>query len=134
MEKGRGTMVRSKRLLFVLFLLADEVAVFVGLVLVLQFLGVSIPWPVLIPVGVGLVAVSLFLYRVFGPLQRKPVLGLEALVGQEAEVFDNLDPEGLVRVQGELWKAESLSGRLLVGEKVVVTGARGLKLLVERRG
>jgi membrane-bound serine protease (ClpP class) len=126
-------MWRSKRFLFVAFLLADEIAVLVAAILVLQALQVPIPWPLLAGIGAALIAVSLFLFRIFGSLQRTPVIGIEALVGQEGEVFDELNPEGLVRVHGELWKAESLSGRLVAGDRVVVMRSRGLKLLVQRR-
>jgi len=43
-----------------------------------------------------------------------------------------LDPLGNVRVQGEIWKAESLSGTINTGEKIRVMSMKDLKLFVEK--
>ena len=61
----------------------------------------------------------------------KVVTGLEALVGDTGEVMDILDPTGTVRVQGEIWNAESLSGMIGKGEKVRIKEMKNLKLYVE---
>ena len=61
----------------------------------------------------------------------KVVTGLEALVGDTGEVMDILDPIGTVKVQGEIWNAESLSGMIGKGEKVRIKEMKNLKLYVE---
>lgn len=61
----------------------------------------------------------------------KPVTGVEGLVGQIGETLVTLDPAGTVRVHGEVWNAESVSGVIGRGEKVRVTGLKDLKLYVE---
>ncbi|MGZ5220438.1 MAG: NfeD family protein, partial [Chitinophagaceae bacterium] len=61
----------------------------------------------------------------------KVVTGLEALIGDTAEVIDGLDPEGTVKVQGETWNAESLSGVISKGEKVRIKEMKNLTLYVE---
>jgi len=43
-----------------------------------------------------------------------------------------LEPQGMVLVNGELWKAESESGPLAAGEPVVVTRQDGFVLWVRR--
>ena len=65
-------------------------------------------------------------------LRRKPIVGLLNMVSSKGEVVSPLVPEGLVRIKGELWRAESASGRLDTGEKVIVVGQDGLKLTVRK--
>jgi membrane-bound serine protease (ClpP class) len=55
---------------------------------------------------------------------------MEGLMGQVGEVRQPLEPEGLVLVEGELWKAESETGPTPVGEEVLITGYEGFKLRV----
>ena len=62
---------------------------------------------------------------------RKVVTGLDALIGDTGEVVEALEPTGMVRVQGELWSAESLSGAIAKGEKVRIREMKNLKLYVE---
>ena len=61
----------------------------------------------------------------------KVVTGVDALIGVTGEVMDILDPTGTVRVQGEIWNAESLSGMIGKGEKVRIKEMKNLKLYVE---
>ena len=62
--------------------------------------------------------------------RRKAVTGLDLLIGDTGEVIEPLQPSGMVRVHGELWSAESLSGLIAKGEKVRVKEMRNLKLFV----
>jgi membrane-bound serine protease (ClpP class) len=62
----------------------------------------------------------------------KPVTGLEGLIRQTGEALNILDTAGTVRVHGEIWNAESVSGIIEKGEKVRITGIKNLKLYVER--
>jgi membrane-bound serine protease (ClpP class) len=57
--------------------------------------------------------------------------GTEALIGSTAEVIEDCDPRGRVRLQGEIWHATCESG-VAVGERVTVTGLDGLTLHVEK--
>jgi membrane protein implicated in regulation of membrane protease activity len=57
--------------------------------------------------------------------RRRSVVGVEALVGREAEVVN----ERQVRVAGELWSARSREP-LVPGERVRVEAVEGLTLLV----
>ena len=63
--------------------------------------------------------------------RRKPVTGMEAMPGLTGEVLSTLNPSGNIRVHGEVWNAESVSGNIDEGKKVRVTGVAGLKLFVE---
>jgi membrane-bound serine protease (ClpP class) len=58
--------------------------------------------------------------------------GAQAVVGREGVVLDGgLDPEGVVRVAAEEWKATSPSGRVPAGTRIRVTRLDGLVLTVE---
>ncbi len=61
--------------------------------------------------------------------------GIERLVGAEAVVKQPLDPEGYVRVHGELWRARltAAQGPLPVGSRVRVEAAEGMTLIVSPR-
>lgn len=86
-------------------------------------------------ISATLVSASFFLFVIGMALKaqkRKPVSGIEAIVGAKAEAMEVLDPAGSVRLQGEIWNAESLAGRIEKGETVLVKEIRNLKLYVER--
>jgi membrane-bound serine protease (ClpP class) len=61
---------------------------------------------------------------------RPPTTGQEGLVGQVGEVRTALEPEGMVYLDGALWKAVSERGIIAPGEAVEVVSARGLTLVV----
>ena len=64
--------------------------------------------------------------------RRKVVTGVEGLIGDIGEVMETLSPAGIIKVQGEIWKAESLAGTIDKGEKVRIKEMKNLKLFVER--
>ncbi len=59
-------------------------------------------------------------------------LFFQAMAGAIAEAVDDLDPTGTVTLQGEVWNAESIAGKVNKGEKVLVKEMRNLKLYVEK--
>jgi len=61
----------------------------------------------------------------------KPVTGVEGIKDEIGETIEALAPIGYVRVHGEMWKAESVSGNIEKGKKVRVMRMEGLKLFVE---
>jgi len=64
--------------------------------------------------------------------RRKVVTGMEGLIGAIGEAMDILAPTGIVKVQGEIWNAESVSGSIGKGEKVRIKEMKNLKLFVEQ--
>jgi membrane-bound serine protease (ClpP class) len=58
--------------------------------------------------------------------------GREAMVGRLAEVRQRLDPDGMVFVEGALWRAISEDGPVDVGDWVRVTAVHELRLVVRR--
>lgn len=63
--------------------------------------------------------------------RRKPTTGAEGLVGEIGEVIVALNPEGTVRIHGEIWNAEAKKGKIAKGEQIRVIEIKDLKLLVE---
>jgi membrane protein implicated in regulation of membrane protease activity len=59
--------------------------------------------------------------------------GAETLIGSRGRVQEPLTPEGYVKINGELWKAQTESPNQLLARDtpVRVRGARGLTLIVE---
>jgi membrane-bound serine protease (ClpP class) len=64
--------------------------------------------------------------------KKRPVSGAEGLIGQSGVVKTELNPDGKVLLHGEIWNAQS-SGKIDVGEKVVVKSIEGLKVIVARQ-
>ena len=86
-------------------------------------------------IGATIMSALFFLFIVgFGirAQRRKVVTGIEGLVGETGEVMEALSPTGTVKVQGEIWNAESLGGTINKGEKVRIKEMKNLKLFVEK--
>ncbi len=73
-----------------------------------------------------------FLRRAYEPDSRT---GVELLAGERGVAETELDPEGFVRIRGELWRAQLEPGSAAVhsGEPVVVVAGRGMTLVVRKR-
>ncbi|NIM99273.1 MAG: hypothetical protein GTO24_14700 [candidate division Zixibacteria bacterium] len=57
--------------------------------------------------------------------------GLEAMLGREGLVIEEINPVGKVEYANEIWEARSTGTRYSKGERIKITGFQGLKLLVE---
>ncbi len=63
--------------------------------------------------------------------RRKVVTGAEGMIGVTGEVMEMLSPTGTIKVQGEVWNAESIAGNISAGEKVRIKEIKNMKLFVE---
>jgi membrane-bound serine protease (ClpP class) len=94
------------------------------------FMQVSVS--VILTMAVLLVGFSVFVLGALARSRRRRVVtGREGLLGKMAEARTRLDPEGLVLVESELWRARSSGRAVEVGEQVRVAGLEGLALSVE---
>ena len=126
----------SARLIWAIFsTLLEEAAIAAIVLWGLPYLGIhNFPLAGLIAVMVAWGAYSVITYRRGSrALKKEPLCGLPDMVGSQGEVVSPLAPEGLVRIKGELWQAESASGRMDTGGEVTVVGQDGLKLIVRKR-
>jgi len=62
--------------------------------------------------------------------RRQVYTGREELVGKTAIVKEDLNPQGQVLVDGELWQALSEAGPVKAGTEVMVTRVEGFKVFV----
>ena len=120
----------SKALLLVL----DEALLVAVVLVVLWKLGVHLSPGVIIAVVFVLGIWIFVLYRLITSLvRRKQVGGREGMIGLRGKVVKPLNPQGVVKVRGELWKASSTEGSISTDEEVIIVGMEGLRLLVERK-
>jgi membrane-bound ClpP family serine protease len=127
-------MMTPRLIVAILSTLLEEAALAALLLWGLPQLGIHLPLPVLIVLMAALLAYAVITYRLGSrALEKKPVAGLSDMVGSQGKVVNRLDPEGLVRIKGELWKASSAAGRIDTGEEVTVVKQEGLKLIVRRQ-
>ncbi len=83
-------------------------------------------------VSIPLGAITVFLMGIALRARRnKVVTGKQGMIGSVGEARTDIDPEGKVFVQGELWNAHSAS-RIPMGDPVVVRDMSGLELEVEK--
>ncbi len=62
----------------------------------------------------------------------KPVTGESGIIGEIAVVCQDLNPKGLVKVDGEIWKAISDDGKKIKkGQEVMILSLKGLTLTVK---
>ena len=101
-----------------------------GSVMLFEDVGVSLKLmaPTIALIGGFFVVVSSLAYRAY---RAKPKTGVEGLIGQKGLVQQSIDPEGVVFVHGEIWRAVS-EEKMEPGDKIQVEGVDGLVLKVKR--
>lgn len=98
--------------------------------LVIAVLFLPTPWSWIAVVVAALVDIVETVTFLWWSRRRRSVVGVATLVGRRAVVVTMLAPRGQVRVQGEIWEAES-PVHVEPGREVVVCAARDLVLHVE---
>jgi membrane-bound serine protease (ClpP class) len=110
--------------------LGGVIALTIGTIMLFEDVRVSLRLmaPTIILIAGFFIVVSSLAFRAY---RSKPKGGMEGLIGEIGEVKGPIDPEGLIFVQGELWRAISKE-KIEPGEKVEVVSAKGLVLNVRR--
>jgi membrane-bound serine protease (ClpP class) len=92
----------------------------------------KISWGVIIT---AVCVTSLFFLFIVGlgiKAQRgKPSTGIEGMIGEIGQSISELNPDGTVRMHGEIWQATSLAGTIQPGQPVKVIAIQNLTLQVE---
>jgi membrane protein implicated in regulation of membrane protease activity len=103
-------------------------ALIIGAILAFAFLDSPWRYLILIPLGLWeLFEISLFLkWR-----RVRAMTGAEALVGARGRAISVCNPDGEVRVRGQIWRAHCRDGAK-IGDDVVVERVEGLRLTVSR--
>ena len=94
---------------------------------------IAVSWTVIIATTA---VTSLFFLFVAGmglkAQKTKPVTGMDMFIGKKGEAINALEPQGLVKVNGEIWNAISLAEKIDAGEEIIVRAIKNLTLYVER--
>jgi membrane-bound serine protease (ClpP class) len=88
----------------------------------------SLMMPTLVLVSGFFIVVSTLAFRAY---RSKPKSGIEGMIGEVGLVKETIDPEGLVFVHGEYWRAKA-GEKIEPGEDVEVESVQGLVLKVKR--
>jgi membrane-bound ClpP family serine protease len=113
--------------------LLDEILIIFLLVWGLPKLGIHLPIALLVLIGVLWTSFAVMMY-VFGSkiLRKKPVTGFTDMSGCKGKVVKSLSPEGMIKIDGELWKARTNESPIGVNEEVEVLSQNRLILTVKR--
>ncbi len=102
------------------------------------FLGAGLAWQIVVFIVVSAVAVLLS-RPIAARISRPGVQQIagDRVIGKWAVVLQTVDPltnTGMVRVESERWRAESMEGEQLeAGEVVEIVGVEGVRLLVRAK-
>jgi membrane-bound serine protease (ClpP class) len=64
--------------------------------------------------------------------KRKPVTGVEGLIGEKGIAITDLHPDGEIQVHGEYWNAEGIDPDIVQGDEIEVIEINNLKLTVKK--
>jgi membrane-bound ClpP family serine protease len=125
-------MNRPRLIFAIVSTIIEEIAIAAAGIWGLPQIGVEFPfW------GILLIMTAWLCYSVYTfkkgtkALKIGQILGMPNMIGTKGRVTSALNPEGWVRIRGELWSAKSLSGEIQPGRDVIVTGQKRLKLEVK---
>jgi membrane-bound serine protease (ClpP class) len=117
----------------------------IGMIILGSFLAFPLPgWELLAAkavesarqtlISVALVMSGIFgfvVYKVAQARRMKVKVGPEQLMGKIGTAVSALEPRGEVKVEGQIWRAETLGGRVKQGEQIEVVSREGLILRVK---
>ena len=130
---GRGERLTPKVVLRYALIQLPGTVLLVLVILLINRWWVTVPlW-----LGLGIVGLAIVKDLVLFPLVWRSYAGgnpddPSSMIGRRGIVIGRLDPEGYVRVRGELWRAETVGNDRPVeeGRSVAVVAVSGLKLYV----
>jgi membrane protein implicated in regulation of membrane protease activity len=121
----------GRLILAILSTLLEETALAVVVLIGLPKLNINLPLAALIALMIGWAVVAVIIYRAGSrALKGKPMAGSEAMIGMKGRVVRPLDPDGLIEIGAELWRAKSTGDRIDIGEEVTIVKRKGTILIV----
>jgi membrane-bound serine protease (ClpP class) len=114
---------------YVLLELGELLGLIILIVVLVQF--IHLPLWLAVAVPAGKLLKFILVYPSVRRSAKQPVYtGLESLIGARGSVVDPLDPEGYVKIRGELWRARSDGPPIPAGAEIEVWATDGIRLLV----
>jgi len=111
----------------------EELALAILVLWGLPRLGIKLPVYVVVLLMLAQGAIAVITYRIGSRiLNKKPLTGLTSMLGTTGKVVQPLQPDGMVKIGGELWQARAEEGNIEAGEAIVTVGQEGFKLVVRR--
>jgi membrane protein implicated in regulation of membrane protease activity len=121
----------GRLILAIISTILEETALAVVVLIGLPELGINLPLAALIVLMVGWAIVAIFAYRAGSrALREKPTAGPEAMIGQKGRVVRPLEPDGLIEIGAELWRAKSDGDNIDAGKEVTIVNRKGTMLIV----
>jgi membrane protein implicated in regulation of membrane protease activity len=77
---------------------------------------------------------ALVYYGMVSGMKGKVQTGKKGMLGKDALVLEDIDPEGKVEYEGEIWTATAHDQKFIKGKRVRISGFQGLTLMVEDPG
>lgn len=91
-----------------------------------------LPLRVALPTYLAITGASVFVYyKIIAVMRTKVQTGMEGMIGEDAEVIEDINPKGRVRFGGELWRASARDGNFRRGERVRICWVQGMEVIVE---
>lgn len=91
-----------------------------------------LPMKAALPIYIAILISSAYCNVVmFWSMRARAKTGPEGMVGEYALVIKDIDPEGKVDFNGEIWTAIARDERIVTGQKVKIVEAKGLVLIVK---
>jgi membrane protein implicated in regulation of membrane protease activity len=92
---------------------------------------VFFPFRTAFPAYLAVLLASGFVYvKIIGVMKSKVQTGMEGMTGRKAEVMEDINPHGKVRVGNEIWGATATGVKFSRGQIVRIAGVQGLKVIV----
>ncbi len=124
-------MLSGRLILAIISTILEEAALAIIVLVGLPQLNINLPIAVLVLMMAAWAAIAVVSYRAGSrALKRQPAAGIESIVGGRGRVVKTLEPEGLIRIGGELWQAKSDGMQIAAGDEVIVVGKDGSRLIV----
>ena len=73
---------------------------------------------------------ALVYYGMFKGMGGKALMGQKKMIGREVLVVDDINPEGKVEFEGEIWTATAEDKHFFKGERVKIRRFQGMTLVV----
>jgi membrane-bound ClpP family serine protease len=90
-----------------------------------------LPLGTALPLYFGVLLFTWLVYsKIIGAMKAKVKTGKEGLLGEEALVIEDINPDGKVMVLSEIWVARGNGKKFLKGQKVAIAGFDGLTAIV----
>jgi membrane-bound ClpP family serine protease len=126
-------LTRTRLILAVVSTTLEEATIWVIWRWVLPDFGLNLPAAFLVSVMAAWLIFSVWLFFFTTRILRKQVqVGLPSMIGTRGKVTHILNPEGTVKIRGELWSAVAEEGKMEAGTEIIVVAQDSLKLTVRR--